>query len=120
MKENKLVGLSQQLRELEDEREDLHKKKNFWEEAKEHWLYLQREEQSLLEEVAYLSKGTVSATHADGQLAVFEEEAQDIQRQFIEIEDTFESKEKALYMKEDELTDAYYEAKKQEVEDDEV
>lgn len=120
MGDNKSTLYSKVLQELEEERDQLQKKKNFWEEAKEQWAYLQREEQSLLEEVAYLSQGTVSANHAQGQLTTFDEEARDIQRQFMTIDDTFESKEKDFGMKEEELTEAYYTAKKQEAEDDEI
>ncbi|MHC5218092.1 hypothetical protein ACYSNR_15640 [Enterococcus sp. LJL128] len=112
--------LSNQLQEVEEERELMQKKKNFWEEAKEHWRYLQREEQAVLEEIAYLSQGTVSANHAQEQLDVFEAESFDIQRQFAEIDERFESKGKALYTREDELTNDYYEAKQQEAEDDEI
>lgn len=43
----------------------------------EEWNYLQREEESLLEEVEYISQGTVSSTHAAGQLHYFDQEKQE-------------------------------------------
>ena len=55
----KRSSLSKQLQELADERDALRIKKGFLEEAKEHWGFLQQQEEALLEEVSYLSQEMV-------------------------------------------------------------
>lgn len=108
------ADISKQLNHLEDEKLQLKKKKNLWEAYKEQWQYLQKREQELLGEVAYLSQGTVSAKHAAGQLDFFEHEVREATRFFYEVDDTFEQKEKKFYHKEDDLNEAYFETKRQE------
>lgn len=118
---DKKTEVMNQMAKLEEEKDDTQKKKRLWEEYQEHWAYLQREEQSVLEEVAFLSHGTVSMNHAAQQLTYFEEEKQAVARTFDSIDEDFEQKEKAFYDREDQLNTAYYEAKKQEeTNDDEV
>lgn len=116
-----MAEVSKQLVALEDEKMAIQKKKNLWGEYQEHWAYLQREEQAILEEVAYLSHGTTAMNHSVQQLAYFEEEQQTFNRTFDSINEGFEQKEKEFYSREDQLTTAYYEAKKQEESsDDEI
>ncbi|WP_086445194.1 hypothetical protein [Candidatus Enterococcus lemimoniae] len=120
-KKKSVIEVSNQLSALEDEKLSIHKKKNLWEEYQEHWAYLQKEEQSILEEVAYLSLGTESMNHATQELMYFEEEQRAASQAFDSIEEGFEQKEKELYDREDHLNAAYYETKKQvEVNDDEI
>lgn len=109
-----------QIKQVEEEQDSLRKKKTLWEEYKENWVYLQREEQSLLEEVAYLSQGTVSANQAERQLIYFEEENQEVQRYFNQIDEGFDEKKKGLMDKEEELMNTYEEAKKREAANDEI
>lgn len=120
-KKKSVIEVSNQLATLEDEKLSIRKKKNLWEEYQEHWAYLQKEEQSILEEVAYLSQGTESLNHATQQLIYFEEEQRAVAQAFDSIEEGFEQKEKEFYDREDHLNTAYYEAKKQEeLSDDEI
>lgn len=113
-KKKSVQEVSNQLVTLEDEKISVHKKKNLWEEYQEHWAYLQKEEQSILEEVAYLSQGTESMNHATQQLIYFEEEQRAVAQAFDSIDEGFEQKEKEIHDREDHLNTAYYEAKKQE------
>ncbi|WP_429948356.1 hypothetical protein [Enterococcus sp. AZ101] len=120
-KKRTMADVSKQVSELEDEKRSSQKKKKLWEEYQEHWAYLQREEQAILEEVAYLSQGTVAMNHATQQLTYFEEEQRSFARTFDSIDEHFEQKEKEFYAREDQLTEAYYDAKKQEeATDDEI
>jgi hypothetical protein len=115
---DKNTNILTQINELEEEKHSLQKKKRLWEEYLEQWAYLQQEEQTILEEVAYLSHGTISENHATQQLSFFDEERQMMSRTFDAIDEGFEQREKAIHYQEDQLTAAYYEAKKQEDSDD--
>jgi hypothetical protein len=108
------------LNELEEEKQALVKKKQLWKEYQNHWHQLLQEEQRLLEEVAYLSQGTVAATHAADQLHELEEESSAAKRYFGDIEEGFSKKKKQLYAKEEDLTTAYYEAKRKAEAHDEI
>lgn len=101
-----------QLQEVEDEKYELSKKKNLWEEYQDHWYYLQRQEQDLLGEVDYLSKQTTSSRDASQQLDSFEEERGKHRRFVMDIDDEFDQKQKKLSTLENQLNEDYYEAKK--------
>lgn len=112
------LTLSKQLQQVDDEKYELAQKKRLLEDYQDYWLYLQRNEQDLLGEVAYLSHQTVSAKHAGQELDSFEENKRKQDRFFEGVEEEFAQKKKKLSERETQLNEEYVKAKSEEAKND--
>lgn len=100
--------------DIEDQILITQKKKNQWEALIEEWQYQQRQEEELLGEIAYYSKGTISERQANVQLDYFEEEKKAAFHCFAATEEEMEKKKKELRQQADDLNEKYYQAKQEE------
>lgn len=115
-----ITDVSKEIREIENKKEELQRKQKLWNEYKDHWTYLQKQEEQLLEEVAYISQRTVSEKQALKQLDYMSEEQREVNNYFESIDESFSQEKKKLATTEEELTFEYYELRKKEETDDEI
>lgn len=109
------TSFAEQLNSIEEARDHLDKKAIEWEGYQRDWHDLLQQEQQLLSEVAYVSNGTVSANHACNQLDEFQAETRRMQAIMSEVDEGFANKRRALSQKEEEITEAYYQEQREEM-----